>query len=731
MRSQIVGFWAIIILIGQGLNRVSGLRKATSGADDEGLGQTDDPEGLTLSFTYLSGYLQHRDDGHIATSLSLKEPIRQLNQLYLALDNAERWAHNATRDMMTGRHVSESLFDSTMKRHAYFATIYGVMREQLARAQAALEFACSLSRCKWRILDRYRGESPHRVPPEMDLKDPDSAMRYGKKNQDRPSFYPSLNDEHSEWRHKRETEPVGARVNEERDRMKRQIMLGAAALGAVTVGLSIYTEEQVRHLKANVFRLDRNNRLLKTTINQNQQAISSLSRITENLIKRLETDERFMMKYYREHERNEATFLFEMVSIELLDYAQSIITVLIDKKLDPHLFRAGALTNAIGGLKKQAAEHDLELAYTSLNDVINSDVSFLVEDHQIYVIVHVPVVSKKKYSLMKYVNVPLRMSDGTTLRVFPEATYLAKSASMNYFVELTDSDLRQCKKSQGQHICRGGVAATNGRSSCLAALYTMSPEVKEVCRFARTIEKSEALVQVSPTEVLVVAPSGKATSAFVSCKGESQRTIKVETMKKIPVGNGCTLATPSFVYEAPYLFDIRKIFTTRILSDIPGLNVSELAGVWSDDGPDRDDGLVYLEGKVKELRQHLNATSTNLSNSYESYSSTATIFQSVGTTAAIILVIFLTYLLVRQCRIDRWQRRKRRARKEILSNLEGTTGPDDVDELKKEAVKGLGQQQQQTRHVRRVKLRNPGSDDPSELLVTAEIHDAARHETAL
>ena len=478
------------------------------GAAEEG-----DPS--TLAFERVGGFRRLTDMSHIVVRLNLEQPL----DYYRLLDNAinetqttilkdlqdslDFWTKQAAGAGYSSDRVASTAAQKRVEIRRTNATFQD-LRKHLWGVKEELQYVCELCGCTL----ESRGEVPN-------------------------STNPSDDDDHL-------------------NREKRQLAIAAVG-GLIGLGLSIYNAIELRQLSDQLDELSEDVYIIHTMVNENRLAINKNSKAISKVADLIREGEAWRMVASQLRRRDEVAYGIAQATLDLRQYNEALLEVLLDKKLNPRLFQAQALIDALADLKTRAERVAKKPVYENFEQLLGADISYIVEDSEMKLFVHVPLADTEEYDLYKFESAPVRLDNGDTVRVRTDAKYLAVNQPLTSFQDLDDQGLRECLRVGGNYACWSGVLAKNPASSCLAGIFTKTEEaVKAHCDLMRTTEKTETLLPIGPNEALVSAPTNEKVDVIFRCRARSQKgpaPITVSTQQKIHVPRGCVITTPNFSWE--------------------------------------------------------------------------------------------------------------------------------------------------------------------------------------
>ena len=562
-----------------------------------------------LTFSKQLRYGRVIDTGHLGAALSVNAPVTQYNRVFDAVRKAEKKVVEELHRLVdselsqTSSTYNKTIESTTRRYHRYFVQL----KAKLSSIHDDLTYLCLLVTCQ------------QDLAPLPDLLD--TPFKVKKK---------------------------------EKARKKRQFGIPIAL---VALGLSIYTLVEVETIKKDVFRIQRTQEQLSALIEAEKIAIYKDEQMIQTVTERINDIEQWTSATLVATHAQQIMLLLTTVTENLKDYAHSLLDVLLYKKINPRFFELKAMNVALEDLRNRAQQQEMNPVYHSLNELLTADVSFIVENGTLHLLLHVPLTDTDQYTLYRLLSSPIRLPDGRTVRVQAENRYLAVNKDMTVFQELGEEDLRKCKTVGGLYACKAGVVAKNAHSSCVAGLFTKTiVSVKEYCVFKTTNETRETVLQVQENQVLVTAPTISAVEVFVRCSNGSSTSQVVKTVVKVHVPPRCVLSTPNFSFESSKQAAISSEFLTRPIAGFEDISWDN----W-DTLPNKP-----LKFRLSELESpypaHLE-THVHVGNGI------------AGMVLALFIVAFVCFIVIRVGRADCRKKRKRRINSSRMNILQEEETP--------------------------------------------------------
>ena len=515
--------------------------------------ESGDNEWRTSTFLWRGTMHQQRDRAHLGTKLSLDTSIRSYHKLRKAFLHAEE---QSKKEVEKRRKAHRSSEINALGGVYTYEQLNNILRASLARVYDRVSFVCHVTNCRTPI-------DP--IDPPYDTATVE--QNHIKLSGGTASAFPT--------------------------REKRQLF--GAVLGGVALGLSIYNQVEITQLQEDVFTLQKNQDKIFAVLEDHQAAIERNRETLIKLVNFIHDQGEWMRATANRMSLDEFFALFNAFVTEQTDWLDQLERVLFDKKPSPRFFHQRIINEAIHKLGEAAEKKDLELAYTHFNEILDSPLSFIVKDSLIYIMVHIPLVDKKSYSLYSLIDAPVRVPTGQTARLTERRRMLATDRGNSEFITMTEEEFSQCELYQGRYCCMLGVTSKTADSSCVGAIFMHSTMAPHICDFHFTTESSESVTQVAADAVIVTASSYKSTVVTrLNCFSTAGRSTSEESVvrgaARVRVPAGCVLSTENFAFRPavysglhedfavrplyePALLDVLQ--STSLQAQLPTLNVTE------------------------------------------------------------------------------------------------------------------------------------------------------------
>ena len=330
-------------------------------------------------------------------------------------------------------------------------------------------------------------------------------------------------------------------------RQKRQV---AEILGLVSFGLSVFDLQQTLQLKSQLSQLENNNHLLASEIDQQGELIDDLSRHLGSIQKHLvEMNTWLNQEAWREGVRTLVALMRSAVT-RLRRWIVGLNTIMIHRKIDPLILSSDQLSSALSILKPKALEKGYELLADQLFELSHEHLSYLSQEGEIFIILHIPMGRNPPLQMYKYLPVPLLLSDGQLALPQPGNFILAINDQCTEKLELENRELELCSRRGGAYICPKGLTSKRVTASCLGALFVGTlQQIRHECVFKRFKQDYEAISVIGPNKITLVSPPKTTTTVHLSCVDGNVSQTVVSGLVEIVIPAGCVLSTFNHVFK--------------------------------------------------------------------------------------------------------------------------------------------------------------------------------------
>ena len=347
-------------------------------------------------------------------------------------------------------------------------------------------------------------------------------------------------------------------------RKKRQV---EAALGVVSVGLSIYTLAETEALKLELFSEAKEVDHLGHQLAAQEKVLSALEGhmvVVDRELHALAEQETRVQ--FEQSISLISAFLYRATE-RLLWFSRSLTSVVIEKRLGPRIFEVRALQRAVQDLEGKAKEKGMVLVSTRINDVTREHVSFVARRGIIYFMLHLPLGVGEALKLYRYVSVPFLLTDGKAARISSTVKLIAVNRQLDQKLELRLDELKSCIKRGANHLCKKGVVQKDITNSCLGALFMGQGKLAvDLCNINILNLTREVMVQTGDRTVVILTPPKKPpVHVYIACGDLDAKSFAITGSFEITVGHGCSISTAAWAFQASIGAPVQTAFTTRPL----------------------------------------------------------------------------------------------------------------------------------------------------------------------
>ena len=229
---------------------------------------------------------------------------------------------------------------------------------------------------------------------------------------------------------------------------------------------------------------------------------------------------------------------------------------LLNGRLGPEALELTGAENALSQLIADGAkEHgeDLMPVYPDIRSVLMEDAITRVDlmSGNVTVLLPVPLVnveSMSTWTLLKRIPEPVE-HEGRVFGVRPEADMLGTRPDGTAFLELRNSDLTECRRFRGDHLCMDKFPQRKPtQPGCLTALYLASEHVGSCCELQRLTPPTVTSLDRTRFSMFM---SEKGEDFTVRCRRPRRHgSIKVQGLQVLQLGETCTAESAAFRVEA-------------------------------------------------------------------------------------------------------------------------------------------------------------------------------------
>ena len=328
------------------------------------------------------------------------------------------------------------------------------------------------------------------------------------------------------------------------EREKRQILVGAIAIGALLLGL----QGRIGTLFGSTPPVDKN-----FIVNED---VLKVLKLDEERLKDLTSATNWLAKRLSQHSED----LLTLTSAQALSSYSEIyyarmreigngLKMLLHRNLDPRLVRPDQLRRAMQRLTGAMSREDLAPVLTDTLHLYELDVGHRVRPQLLTIVIEINIPAElvnSRSQLYKFEKFPLRPSQNSSvwLEPWPERRLIAVTMDGTRYREMDESLLSRCRMIHGIFLCREpAVWSTFKRPSCLSSLFRQEgSNVLSTCRFTAMTE-TERMIQVDNSVFHLFSYNG--TELTITCKGSPNTAVRaVQGLVAISLSPGCMARTP-------------------------------------------------------------------------------------------------------------------------------------------------------------------------------------------
>ena len=359
-------------------------------------------------------------------------------------------------------------------------------------------------------------------------------------------------------------------LEQEKLRVRRSAVSGI--FGAFDLGLSVYTFAETKMLAREVSDVVSNQKHIAITVNQNRDAILQEQKNQDLIHKHVNMIHNVTNGVIAQQWLTELVTLTRLELQEIDAFANGVIDMLINRKLSPRFYEPQHLQQSYVDLKNKAQDHDLAPVLTSISALMEAPLSYVMVDDHLVVMAHVYLARRERFTLYRYLNLPIHLDDGylATVDTNGKEFFAINSAHTEYLV-LSSQEVESCKKEARILLCDFGLTHRVSSKHCLLSLFYGDPdEVQKGCVFRET-QQSALTTALGPSTVHVMARDQQHTSVSLNCKDQKRRIEIVTSEKIFNVSDDCVLTTTNSIFRPSRRFDLEAGYTT---TPLPKFNFS-------------------------------------------------------------------------------------------------------------------------------------------------------------
>lgn len=215
---------------------------------------------------------------------------------------------------------------------------------------------------------------------------------------------------------------------------------------------------------------------------------------------------------------------------------------LLTSRLSPLLVNSKKLMGAFQALTKKAWKQQLFPIVDSFSMLFACDVSPLLVDGELKLIVHIPLVSSESMQLMRFIPAPIIIGNLSYELDTGSQNVIALNPSETFIKVIPERELLECKKWGDQYFCENSNVLNKELDQfCLYSLYKGSKDgIRTNCNPSVTKPRTH-VVQLDESTFRVSSPQPQILE--LTCKNgtKTQKTLEGMVLAKVPPGCEGTL----------------------------------------------------------------------------------------------------------------------------------------------------------------------------------------------
>jgi hypothetical protein len=326
-----------------------------------------------------------------------------------------------------------------------------------------------------------------------------------------------------------------------------------------TTILSIYTANELANVKEEAEAQARTVELMKDTLEIHQTSLEDNAKISRITMEEVERNEEFMRMTMMKRDLE-----------KMVNNAERIVQGGLVGRLDIAALDNLHSMNISEVMLKSAMEIGSVPLVQRPSDLLQCDVSFILESGIFSLIVHIPAAPPQSFlTVYKFIDLPVPIEDGVSASVHLERTYIAIDEEHEWFTTLSQLELNSCNHISVYLSCplsnvvknTSKVPDTFDEDFCLLMLFLgRHEEVEKLCNlYLHT--PSAKVHQISENSIALMSPYK--IHATLTCPGKRPSEIFLEENKlqMQTVSPGCILESQDFKFTAPRVGYLRSAWT--------------------------------------------------------------------------------------------------------------------------------------------------------------------------
>lgn len=431
----------------------------------------------------------------------------------------------------------------------------------------------------------------------------------------------------------------------DKPRNKRQLF--ALFSSVVGLGMSFYNLHEINILNDRLDTLEENENLMATVItqqevrlNKHEKAINDLTSATQQLASLFMIHQNRMqiLNYVEKVER------CAMKIHSAIDEFIIALTFLADGRLSPTLFDPETMQTHFQLIITKSNRKGLTPLTTDFGLLYRSPISVVLTfEQQLKLFIHVPLLKRPILHVYRYTPIPFMLPTNKKVQfeIRHPKTHLAIDSETSVFREMTDEEMRLCRKEQDTYYCeQENILQKNEEESCLYSLFSglIDTNIFELCDVSAH-KPHERFLQTGVTQFTAFFPRQTALTKSCDTQPIPDNVTRHVGLVDMTLTPGCSYSTSSHTISIQDMLKFETSFHMKNLS----FQIPQWSGFHNESA--LMDSIAKLHAlntngiSIKTMTTQLrNQTSRNLQNSFVKFNWWHL------TTNGIILVLFLFIL---------------------------------------------------------------------------------------
>ncbi len=308
---------------------------------------------------------------------------------------------------------------------------------------------------------------------------------------------------------------------------------------------------------------------------------------------------------------------------------------------------------------QQAAQNNLTPLTTHLSDYFQLDVSYVVSDHYITAIIHVPATaSPYNFKVYRYVPFPIPIANDSFLTITAREDIIAVGHNNEHRV-LTQTQLNHCIQRYQKFICESPlITNTNFSTTCVGSLMDHNSFGIQAHCSLTTSPAQERVFQIANNQFAIYSPVTFTGRGL--CLNGSHISALISRITKVTVPSGCNLSLRNHVLTVPVnvisasepwvqstKWDTLEVPRQLFANEVKRTNA--IHQLFQDDEAIRTKVESQLDASLKTLNDAHDTIAQNAKNIITSVTNHHYLFIALSAAAALIASALCVCLCCRYC----------------------------------------------------------------------------------